>query len=62
MTDDRPVRALTSRQVAERFGVGVQTVRRWTKAGRLVAVDTAHGRRYRLDDVERALADADDGL
>jgi excisionase family DNA binding protein len=46
-------RSLTARQVADRFGVGEQTVRRWTRAGRLVSVDTRFGRRYRLADLER---------
>jgi excisionase family DNA binding protein len=54
------VRLLTARQVAERFGVSVQTIRRWTNAGRLRSVGPPRRRRYRLADVVAALAEAAD--
>lgn len=45
---------LTISQVASRLGVTVETLRMWTKEGKLRAVRTAgNHRRYRLEDVER---------
>jgi excisionase family DNA binding protein len=45
---------LTSREVADLFGVTTETVRNWAIAGRLTAHPTPGGRlRFRRDEVER---------
>jgi excisionase family DNA binding protein len=50
---------LTSREVAVLFGVGLQTVIRWEKAGKLRAIRTPGGRvRFYRGEVERAVAQA----
>ena len=44
---------LTATQVAERLSVHVESVRRWTREGKLAAVPLPSGRkRYRAEDVE----------
>jgi excisionase family DNA binding protein len=50
---------LTTKQVAERFGVNPQTVISWANDGKLPHFRTLGGhRRYRLADVEQLLAAA----
>jgi excisionase family DNA binding protein len=49
-------RLLTARQVAERLGFTVETVLRWTRAGKLPAFKLNNAVRYREDDVEAWLA------
>lgn len=47
---------MTSREVAQLFGVGVATVRRWAVSGDLPSFLTLGGqRRFRRTDVERLL-------
>lgn len=48
---------LTAQQVAERLSVHVESVRRWTREGKLAAVPLPSGRkRYRVEDVDRLLS------
>lgn len=54
--DHRPDRLLTQREVASRFGVSSETVRRWTRAGFLRAVRIGRRAiRYREAEVVRVL-------
>lgn len=47
------VQLLTAQQVAERLSVHPESVRRWTREGRLVAIALPSGRkRYRVEDVD----------
>ena len=47
---------LTATQVAERLSVHPESVRRWTREGKLFAVPLPSGRkRYRVEDVEALL-------
>lgn len=57
MTTDAPVRLLTTAEVAERFGVNVVTVYRWTWKGQLRPVQMgAKGRlRFRESDIAAIL-------
>ncbi len=49
----------TTAEVAEVFGVDVQTVRRWEQAGRITCVRLPSGlRRFRREDIEAFLPDA----
>lgn len=57
---DRPDRLLTPAEVAALFGVDVQTVAQWAKAGRIGSIRTEGGhRRYRESEVRRLLAGQD---
>jgi excisionase family DNA binding protein len=59
MDDDntQPDELLTPLEVARTLGVTPKTVSRWASAGAFPCVRTRGGhRRFRLDDVERALA------
>lgn len=54
---------LTPSEVAEMFRVNPKTVSRWARAGKLTALRTIGGhRRFRAEDVHRALADDRDPL
>ena len=47
---------LTAQEVAERLSVHPESVRRWTREGKLAAVPLPSGRkRYRAEDVEALL-------
>jgi excisionase family DNA binding protein len=47
---------LTAAQVAERLAVHVESVRRWTREGKLAAIKYPSGRRrYRVEDVDAML-------
>ena len=62
------VKLLTTRDVADRFGVTPRAVRFWVKAGRLAATQTpggGHGpghHRFDPDEVERFQAARDPGI
>jgi excisionase family DNA binding protein len=45
---------VTSRDVAEAFGVCLDTVRRWTRAGKLQAVKVGRSKYYKADEVQAA--------
>jgi excisionase family DNA binding protein len=51
-------RLLSTNEVAARFGLHPDTVRRLTRAGKLPAIRLCRCLRYRLEDVEAALAKA----
>ncbi|MGH9023640.1 MAG: helix-turn-helix domain-containing protein [Acidimicrobiia bacterium] len=56
--DRHPDELLTSRQVAEVFGVSSRTLARWSQNGRLPETHTTLGgqRRYRWSDITPVLA------
>ena len=55
---DSPNGLLTASQVANRLGVHVESVRRWTRDGKLAAVHLPSGRyRYRVEDVDGLLVE-----
>jgi excisionase family DNA binding protein len=48
---------LTAQEVAKRLSVHPESVRRWTREGKLASVPLPSGRkRYRLEDVEALLS------
>ena len=49
---------LTLQQVAEFFGISARTLRRWRQRGLLPAIRIAGTVRFRLADLEHALADS----
>jgi excisionase family DNA binding protein len=54
-------RLLTPSEVAEMFRVNPKTVTRWARTGRLQALKTIGGhRRYRLSEVQKAVAAANE--
>jgi excisionase family DNA binding protein len=59
MDRDQTSELLTPSEVARMLRVNPKTVTRWAKAGKLPAIKTMGGhRRFRRDDVERAVAEA----
>lgn len=56
MTNPKPDRLLTPRQVAARFSVDPKTVTRWAKNGKLAVVKTPGGHRRYRESVIEALA------
>ncbi|MFF0912000.1 HTH DNA binding protein [Exiguobacterium phage phiExGM16] len=56
----KPAKKLTAGQVAELFGVRVETVRRWCEDGKLRCTRTLGGdRRFDADYIAQKLQDAD---
>lgn len=54
---DSPNGLITASEVAERLGVHVESVRRWTREGKLAAVRLPSGRcRYRTEDLASLVA------
>lgn len=65
MMADRDAREelLTPSEVASLFRVNPKTVTRWARAGKLTAIRTLGGhRRFRRSEVEKFLAQVDQGL
>ena len=53
---------ITSRQIADRFGVAMITVQKWHKRGLIKAVETINGRhRFLAEDVEKLIKPAKNG-
>ena len=54
---ERPTRYLTTREVADRLAVHLQTLRRWERDGVVPPATRRRGRRvYSADDVARIMA------
>lgn len=60
-TDDVDHEFLTSREVAELFGVGPETVRRWADEGHFTLIKTLGGhRRFCKNEVKKLLQEQSD--